>query len=127
MYLPEHFKISDESEIFSFIDANAFGQLVSQHQGRLFSSQLPFLVSDDHRHLRCHLARQNPQWQEIEDQEVLIILSGADDYISPSWYENAGVPTWNYEVVHLYGTCRVFESKTQLKQLVEALTHKHES
>jgi predicted FMN-binding regulatory protein PaiB len=29
MYVPDHFKISDRQEMLSFLDANAFGQLIS--------------------------------------------------------------------------------------------------
>jgi transcriptional regulator len=37
------------------------------------------------------------------------------------------VPTWNYQAVHIYGMCQVFEEATKLKQIVEALTTKFES
>ncbi len=65
MYVPDHFKVSEEDEIFAFIDANAFGQLVSIEADRPYASHLPFLIADDRKTLRCHLARQNPQWQQL--------------------------------------------------------------
>ncbi len=66
MYIAKHFEVTDKEEIFSFIEANAFGQLISSVGGRLTSTHLPFLVSDDRSKLICHLARQNGQWQEID-------------------------------------------------------------
>jgi transcriptional regulator len=54
-------------------------------------------------------------------------LQGPHDYISPSWYRSPGVPTWNYQAVHIYGNCRVFEEATKLQQVVDALTEKFES
>jgi len=95
--------------------------------GRLFSTHLPVLLNDEGNHLLGHLARANPQWRDIEGQEVLITLQGPHDYISPSWYHSPGVPTWNYQAVHIYGNCHVFEDSTKLKQVVDGLTEKFES
>ena len=47
MYIPRHFEIIDKDEIFAFIESNAFGQLVSSVEGRLFSTHMPFLLSGD--------------------------------------------------------------------------------
>ena len=127
MYVPKHFEISDADEIFEFVDANAFGQLISRQDGEIVASHLPFLVAADRQQLHCHLARQNPQWQQLEDQRVLITFQGAHDYISPSWYKTAGVPTWNYQAVHIYGRCRVFEEAGPLAELVDALSQRYES
>ena len=127
MYLPDHFKITDKQEIFSFLRANAFGQLISIHDNRLTSSHLPFLVSDERDHLYCHLARQNPQWQQLEGQQVLLTYQGAHDYISPAWYQNPGVPTWNYQALHIYGHCRVFDDPEELAEVVDSLSRVYES
>jgi len=127
MYLPDHFKISEAEEIFSFLDANAFGQLVSLQDDRFMVSHLPFLISADRKQLHCHLARQNPQWQQLEGQQVLVTFQGPHDYVSPSWYQSPGVPTWNYQAVHVYGGCRVFDAAGELATLVEALSARYES
>ena len=127
MYLPDHFKISEAAEIFSFLDANAFGQLVSKHDDRFVVSHLPFLISTDRKHLHCHLARQNPQWRQLEGQQLLVTFQGPHDYVSPSWYQSPGVPTWNYQAVHVYGGCRVFDGASELATLVEALSARYES
>ena len=127
MYIPRHFEITNRSEIDAFIEANAFGQLVSTVGGRLFSTHMPFLLNIDGEHLVGHLARANPHWREIDGQEVLITLQGPHDYISPSWYRSPGVPTWNYQAVHIYGKCRIFEDAKKLKQIVNSLTEKFES
>ncbi|HEY5740475.1 MAG TPA: FMN-binding negative transcriptional regulator, partial [Gammaproteobacteria bacterium] len=127
MYVPEKFRIAQTDEIFAFLAANAFGQLVSQHDGRPMVSHLPFLVAADRGTLKCHVARQNPQWQQLEVQQVLATFLGPHDYISPSWYRDAGVPTWNYQAVHVYGRCRVFEQADELTALVDALSGVYES
>lgn len=127
MFTPKHFDIKDHSEIVSFIEANAFGQLISTINGRLVSSHLPFLLSEDKSRLFVHLAKQNPQHETAEAQEVLVTFQGEHEYISPSWYEGEGVPTWNYQAVHAYGTCRVFKDPETLKMVVDALSLKYET
>ena len=127
MYIPRHFEVTDTDEIFAFVDANAFGQIISTVDGRYYASHLPFLVTPDRSALICHLAKQNPQHLELEGQEALVTLQGAHEYISPSWYASPGVPTWNYQAVHIYGQCRVFHDSGRLKEVVEALAHKYES
>lgn len=127
MYIPKHFEIDDEDEVFAFIEANAFGQLVSNLSGRLFSSHIPFLISQDRTKIIGHLAKQNPQHTELAGQEVLITLQGPHDYISPSWYTGPGVPTWNYQAVHIYGQCQVFHDPDELKEVVDTLTNQYEA
>jgi len=127
MYIPRHFEVTDPDEMFAFVEANAFGQLVSQVDGRLFASHLPFLVTQDRSALICHLAKQNPQHLELDGREALVMLQGAHDYISPSWYSGSGVPTWNYQAVHIYGRCRVFHNADRLRYVVESLAKIHEA
>ncbi|MES9951879.1 MAG: FMN-binding negative transcriptional regulator [Candidatus Thiodiazotropha sp. 6PLUC2] len=69
----------------------------------------------------------NPQHSEIDGQQALISLQGPHGYISPAWYSSPGVPTWNYQAVHIHGECRVFQDARELQQVIEALTKKHES
>ena len=126
MYIPRHFAVSDRDEMFAFIEANAFGQLISSVAGRPFSTHMPFLLSADRTSCIGHLAKQNPQHAEIGGQQVLISLQGPHDYVSPSWYRSPGVPTWNYQAVHIYGRCRVFTDREKLKSLVDALTARYE-
>lgn len=127
MYIPDKFKITDADEIFAFVEAHAFGQLVSQHDAKPLVSHLPFLLGEDRKTLKCHVARPNPHWQQIEGQQALVTFSGPHDYISPTWYRGAGVPTWNYQAVHVYGYCRVFDDAAELAALVEALAGVYEA
>ncbi|WP_062061223.1 FMN-binding negative transcriptional regulator [Cellvibrio sp. OA-2007] len=127
MYLPPQFEITDPKEIHSFIEANAFGQLISTVEGRLFSTHMPFLVNADCTLLAGHLAKPNPQLIDINDQEVLITLDGAHDYISPSWYTTQGVPTWNYQTAHIYGICKRIDEPQKITDIIHALTAKYEA
>ena len=127
MYIPKCFEITDQEEFFAFIEANAFGQLISSVGGKIFSTHMPFLLSQDKTKILGHLALQNPQHLDLHGQEVLITLQGPHDYISPSWYCSAGVPTWNYQAVHIYGQANVFLCTEKIKSVVDTLTQKYES
>lgn len=127
MYIPKHFKVTDKEEILTFIKANAFGQLISLVEGKLFSSHIPFMLDTENKSLLCHIAKNNPQWEDIEDQEVLITFQGPHDYVSPSWYNSPGVPTWNYQSVHIYGKPKLITEPEKLSSLVNELTGMYES
>ena len=83
--------------------------------------------------LRGHVAQSNPIWQDFEpDKEVLAIFHGPEAYISPSWYatkKESGkvVPTWNYAVVHAYGTLRIVEDAGWIRDQLESLTNNSEA
>ena len=111
MYIPRHFAVTEAATLNQFITDNNFGLLTSQHQGRLFAS---------------HLAKANPQHEDLDGQEVLVVLQGAHGYVSPNWYEHAGVPTWNYQAVHIYGQAQCFMAADELRQVVDGLTRQHE-
>jgi transcriptional regulator len=64
--------------------------------------------------------------------ESLVIVRGADAYISPSWYQSTTehgrvVPTWNYITAHVYGRLVVHDDPGWVEHLVRRLTDKHES
>lgn len=127
MYIPKHFEIDDENVIAEFINANAFGQLISLHEGSIVSTHMPFLFDAQRSVLTGHLAKANPQWQEIDKQKVLVSLQGDHAYVSPSWYASAGVPTWNYQAVHIEGIAESFSDSEKLKTVVDSLTLQNES
>ena len=83
--------------------------------------------------LRCHVARGNSVWKDFDKQTpALVIFGGPQAYISPSWYEakrehGKVVPTYNYVVVHAYGSLRIIEDAQWLHGLVSRLTEKFES
>ncbi|WP_078394712.1 FMN-binding negative transcriptional regulator [Shouchella patagoniensis] len=122
MYIPKHFKMDDKEMMYDIIEANGFATLMAQHQGYPNATHLPLLLDKESGYLYGHFARANEQWQDIRNQEVLVVFQGPHCYISPSWYEtDRAVPTWNYVAVHVYGQVefvRNDELKTSLRDLV---------
>lgn len=128
MHIPKYFAEHDQAEILHFIAAHAFGTLVTVDAGVPCASHIPFLLEQGETlTLSGHLAKANPQWQHLAaNPQVLAMFQGAHAYVSPTWYEGTGVPTWNYTAVHVYGTVRVIHDTAWLKAQVEHLSHYYE-
>lgn len=125
MYIPSHFRVDDRELMDQFIVENSFGLLVSTENDAPEASHLPFHYKDNT--LLCHVAKANPQWQDLEGQRVLVIFPGPHAYVSPTWYAGPGVPTWNYQAVHVYGRATCFHDEARLVELVRTLSSLHES
>lgn len=128
MYSPPYNQVQDRAEVLAFMRANNFPILVTGTGGVLHASHLPVTVHEEGSHfvIDMHMAKNNPQWKEFFDDEVLIVFSGPHAYISPRWYEEAErVPTWNYAAVHAYGVARIHpgrqEKHASQRHLVEGL------
>jgi len=127
MYIPSHFHEQDERVLADFIDAHAFGTLVTIERGAPFASHLPFLHERDAGTLHAHVARANPQWQHVADgARVLVMFQGPHAYVSPTWYADPGVPTWNYTAVHVYGLARAVDDAAAIGRHVERLAARYE-
>jgi len=127
MYIPTHFAQTDERTLWDFVDEHAFGTLLTVVDGQPFASHLPFLIDRGARVLQCHVARANPQWQQLAAApRVLAIFAGPHGYVSPTWYAAPNVPTWNYAVVHARGQSRIVDDAEHTRRHVEALAAKFE-
>lgn len=131
MYTPKHFEVRDPALLFALMERFSFATLVTIEAGVPVATHLPYLIERERGAqgvLVSHMARANAQWQTFRaDQEVLTIFQGDHGYISPSWYaQHPSVPTWNYMVVHAYGTPRVIDDAAALAML-ERVIGKHEA
>lgn len=114
MYSPPYNQIEKRAELIEFMRANSFALLVTGTGGALQGSHLPVLVQEREQGLvlDMHMAKNNPQWMEFFDDEVLVVFAGPHAYVSPRWYEDKErVPTWNYAAVHVYGTVTLVEDR----------------
>ncbi|HSC82969.1 MAG TPA: FMN-binding negative transcriptional regulator, partial [Pseudomonas sp.] len=131
MYLPAAFRQDDLVELHRQIADCRLATVVSQGAGGLQASHLPLLLAADEGEfgtLYGHFAKANPHWRDLAaGSEALVICSGPDAYVSPSWYAAKAehgkvVPTWNYIAVHAYGQAEVFDDAERLLQLVSRLS-----
>lgn len=136
MYVPEHFAETNVNEIRRIIDQYPLGTLVTFGADGLDANQIPFdseQFDGQSGVLRAHVARANPIWKEVNrDSEVLVVFRAVDAYISPNWFPSKFethrlVPTWNYQVVNVYGKIRFIEEEKFLRSVVARLTRDHEN
>jgi transcriptional regulator len=127
VYIPKHNHETDAVVLAEFIAAHAFGVLISTADGRPVASHVPFLYERDATLPHCHVARATPPGRAFERApEVLVIFAGPHGYVSPTWYADPGVPTWDYTAVHAYGTARAVDDPALTRAHVEELTAHYE-
>lgn len=134
MYLPPHFEMRDLPAIHEAMEAVGLANLVTWNGTEVLATPLPLILVRDEGEfgtLYGHLAKANPQGSAPVEGEALVLFSGADAYITPSWYatkQETGkvVPTWNYETIHAYGVPEFFQDEERLLDLVTQLTEHHE-
>ena len=131
MYIPKIFAENDRAVLHAFMRENNFAALVTQHEGELLASHVPFMldtIRTENGVLVAHLARANPQWRHlVSGAEVMVLFQGTHAYISPTWYEeHPSVPTWNYAVAHAYGHPRLIEDEERMRTMLRELVDTHE-
>lgn len=120
MYIPKYFKVENVDEIWSFVQENSFGTIVTTLKGKPIATHLPLGLSkkEGDYYITGHMAYGNPQWRTFETcEDVLVMFQGPHAYISSSWYEEENVPTWNYQAVHIYGKASILEKDELIKDL----------
>src|ERR1700743_1247781 len=144
MYIPKRYEEKDAEKVRAFIRENSFAILVSVLDGVPVATHIPLLLEKDERGrdvLVGHIARGNEQKRTFAatapegaggtavptgGTKVLAIFPGPHAYVSPRWYTQMNVPTWNYISVHAYGTIKVIEGdalRAALSRLVDTYEH----
>lgn len=131
MYLPPHFEEISADEIKAVTESAPLACIVAQTADGLIANHIPLLAAPDGT-LIGHVALANDMHRLItEGQEILVIFRGEDAYVSPNFYpskpeHHRHVPTWNYQVVHVYGDIS-FQHEDHVKRAaVGLLTRTHE-
>lgn len=137
MFVPDQYKMTDQSAVLALMKANPFAALVSHDAEGLTATHLPTVTRQGGEGfiVECHLARPNPHWKRLAanpDAEVLMIFAGPDAYIRPGWYPSKAeggktVPTWNYATIHAYGRVEIIQDGTWLLRHVTELSAQQES
>lgn len=134
MYTPAHFEAAPDA-VRELLTQPGAANLVTMTSQGLLATLLPFVYdpsAGEHGALHTHVARNNIQWSEPAIGESLMIIQGADAYISPSWYAAKAehgrvVPTWNYSTAHVYGTLTIHDDPAWVATQVRRLTTRHEA
>lgn len=136
MYTPHAFELTDLGSQQQIIDRYPFGTLVTQGNGDLVATHLPFLLSQNDSGpgaLQAHIAKNNKEFACMPDgTPVLAMFHGPHAYISPSWYptkkitQGKAVPTWNYVSVHVHGRLSIKTDPAWLLEHLEQQTTRYE-
>jgi len=136
MYTPKDFIANNPVFLNAAMQQSGLATLITNTAAGLIATHLPLLLDEDrgeHGTLIGHVSRANMQWRESDpNADALIIFSGPDTYVTPSWYpakQDTGrvVPTWNYSAIHAYGRVEFFEDTERLRDIVTRLTNKFEA
>jgi transcriptional regulator len=84
-------------------------------------THLPFLVESDR--LIGHIARANPHWKSAPC-DALVVMSGAEAYISPGWYPSKAE---HGETLQVRGRLTTFDDVARLEDVVAGLSARHEA
>jgi transcriptional regulator len=124
MYNPQRFQSVDHNEAFELMDGNPFATLMTVVDNKPFVSHLPLTSKKVGNRIEIigHLARANPHWKTFANSQATVIFSGPQTYITPQWYAENDVPTWNYSTVHVTGKIELIESHDGIVECLKELT-----
>ncbi|GAB3807690.1 FMN-binding negative transcriptional regulator [Humibacter antri] len=119
-----HYLMTDPDEVKRLIRANPWATFISPTANGLIASHYPVMVDEDADGITIvsHFGRPDEELHELGQHEVLVIIQGPHDYVSPSWYAPGDlVPTWNHVTAHLYGTPEILSEEDNY-QVLDRLT-----
>jgi transcriptional regulator len=132
VYIPGHFSMPDRSAIARLLHDHPFATLITPATPDPLVTHLPLICVADCEPggtLVGHFARSNPHAGNATSAESIAIFHGPHAYVSPSWYADpaAGVPTWNYAVVHAHGTLELADTPAGTRAILDALVQRFEA
>jgi len=98
--------MTEPAEVKRLIRGNPWATFVSATSNGLIASHYPVLLDEttDDIAVFSHFGRPDDELHELGQHQMLVIIQGPHDYVSPSWYAPGDlVPTWNHVTAHLYG------------------------
>jgi len=129
MYIPKSNLLTDRTEIVKFMKRFSFATIITAQDGFPIATHLPFLVTvkDENIVLTSHFAKANAQWEDIENNKILVIFTEPHAYISPKHYDKElNVPTWNYISVHAYGQGTLITETDKVIDILERTIDNYE-
>lgn len=129
MFIPHDNQMNGQAEIVDFMQRFSFATIITSKNNIPIATHLPFLVRVENEKiiLTSHFAKANEQWQDIEDNTILVVFSEPHAYISPKHYEKElNVPTWNYLAVHAYGKGKLITETEKVMTILNATVSHYE-
>lgn len=121
-----HFLMTDPADVKRLIREHPWATWVSPTAAGLVASHYPILLDEERDDITIlsHFGRPDEVSHELGQHEVLVIVQGPHDYVSPSWYEPGDlVPTWNHVTAHLYGVPEILSEEENYRVLSRLTDH----
>ena len=116
-YPPPYHQEHDKLCMIEVIKAYPLATVISIQDNVPLVTHLPLIYREDGK-LIGHIDKFNPHTELLKDgNEVTIIFSGPQCYISPSVYTTTQLPTWSYIKVHLKGHVTTIDDPEAAKRL----------
>ena len=117
--------MTDPERVKQLVRDHPWATFVSPTSDGLVASHYPVMVEEgDAISLVSHFGRPDDQLHELGQHEVLVIVQGPHDYVSPSWYPPGEVvPTWNHVTAHLYGVPEILDDEENYQVLSRLTEH----
>ena len=118
--------MTDPEEVKRLIRHAPWATFVSATSTGLVASHYPVLLDEAASEITVlsHFGRPDDELHELGRHEVLVIVQGPHDYVSPSWYAPGDlVPTWNHVTAHLYGTPEILDERENYAVLCRLTEH----
>lgn len=121
------FVAEDVVALKELIRVSPWATMVSATDQGVVASHYPFLLDEqdpDEIVVVSHVGRPDERLHGLGERELLVIFEGPYGYVSPSWYGTSpAVPTWNFAVVHGYGTPVLLSDDENLAVLERLVDH----
>jgi transcriptional regulator len=121
-----HYLMTDPEEVKRLVRHHPWATFVSATSTGLVASHYPVLLDESATDITVlsHFGRPDDELHELGRHQVLVIVQGPHDYVSPSWYPPGDlIPTWNHVTVHLYGTPETLDPEENYAVLSRLTDH----
>lgn len=90
--------------------------MISVFKDEPFISHVPLVIQcvEQDLFLIGHFAKKNPHTKVLNLSKATVIFHGAHSYITPLWYAENDIPTWNYSAFHAIGDVELIENNEGL-------------
>lgn len=127
MWINPLFETDSRREVAKLLRAHSLATLVAE--APLRATHLPLLLEDDGETMTLvgHIPKVDPVAEAISAGERLMcIVHGARAYVSAGWYDDPGLSTYNFSVVHLEGRAEQMTDPAELRAHLLDLVAAHE-
>ncbi len=128
MYSFPYYKEPDKEKVLGFMRQHPFAFLTGcDAANKPVATQIPLFIDEreDKLFLSGHIMKNTDHHKAfVHNEHVLAVFTGADTYVSASWYEDKKqASTWNYMSVHAKGVITFLDPPALMDVLKRTTDH----